>query len=58
MTIVATVTGELRPGLIDGRAHGLRTDVRFLLLSAVCEWFYHVLTVPHVLSGVTASFAP
>jgi hypothetical protein len=31
---------------------GARTDVRFLLFPAVCEWFYHVLTAPHVLSGV------
>lgn len=35
---------------------GARTDVRFLLFPAVCEWFYHVLTVPHVLSGVVSPF--
>ena len=35
---------------------GARMDIQFLPFLAVREWFYHILTAPHVLSGVVPLF--
>ena len=31
-------------------------DIQFLPFLAVRKWFYHILTAPHVLSGVVPLF--